>query len=94
MQDILLDKDGDLDFVNGDFKIGDAVYQDVQLLLATTAGGFRQYPQFGMDLIKEIENDRAFSFKAELKKQLKSDNKKIKTFNITDGKLNIDVEEL
>lgn len=94
MQDILLDEEGDIIIENGDFKIGESTYQEVKSLLETPPGGLRENGYFGIDLANEIDEDGSINFKAELKKQLKLDNKKLKTYSTNGNKLSIDVENI
>jgi hypothetical protein len=94
MKDILLDSDNDLSFENGDFKIGDSTYQEVKAILENPPGTFKLNGLLGMDLANELDEDGGINFRAELKKQLKLDGKKLKKFIIENGELQLDVENL
>lgn len=94
MQDILIDTEGDIIIESGDFVIGESTGQEVTLILKIAPGGNRENGYLGMDLANELDEDGGVNFKAELKKQLKLDNKRLKQFIIDGEKLSIDVENL
>lgn len=94
MNDIILGTDDDLVFENGNFKVGSSLYQDTKAILSNPPGSFRLNGLLGIDLANEIDDDLGIDFKAEFKKQLKLDGKKLKTFDIVNDKLQIDVEYL
>ncbi len=50
--DILLDEDGDLLIVNGDFVIGESIDQEVGLILQSNKGEYKEFPTFGLNLIE------------------------------------------
>ena len=94
MNDILLDNGNDLDFENGDFRIGDAVYQETKAILENPPGSFKLNGYLGIDLLNELNDDNGLLIKAELKKQLKLDGKRLKSFRIINGIIQADVEYL
>ncbi len=92
MEDIIFDSD--IVIENGDFKIGESIYQEVDVLLQIPQGGLRENGYFGIDLANQLDEDGSVNFEAELKKQLKLDKKRLKTYHINGANLNIDVEPL
>lgn len=67
-KDILLDEDGDLLIVNGDFVIGDTLTQEVAILLQLNKGELKEDPVLGTDLLKKLHSNIS---KAELQQILK-----------------------
>lgn len=94
MQDLILDTDNDLVIDNSDFKQAESTGQDVKQLLMIAPGTLRESGYSGIDLINELDEDVPINIKAELKKQLKLDNKKLTTYTISGDKLNIEVDEI
>lgn len=85
--DILLDDDMDLKFENGDFAVGNAFWQDIQIIMSLTKGSLRSDPVLGPDLI--LLKNKAIS-KTEIIKRIKlnlqRDNKQV-SIKIIDGKI-------
>jgi hypothetical protein len=50
-KDILLDADGDLAIVNGDFVLGDSELQEVETILSMMQGALKEDPIMGANLI-------------------------------------------
>ncbi len=73
-KDILLDEDGDLKISNGDFVIGDSNTQEIEALLISKKGMFKEFPLTGADL-ERLVKARAGQTAAikEIKKQLVGD---------------------
>ena len=57
MSDILLTPEGDLMIENGDFVIGDAIWQDVGIILQMTPGELKSDPILGAGLIRKIRSN-------------------------------------
>ena len=75
-QDILLDENGDLAIVNGDFVLGNSVDQEVEAVLTCNKGDVKEDPIFGSDLITLIKsNISEVEVKQTIKIQLKRDGK-------------------
>jgi hypothetical protein len=75
-KDILLDENGDLAIVNGDFVIGDSIDQEVAALLQLNKGELKEHPILGTDLIKLINsNTSELELKQIIKTELKRDGK-------------------
>ncbi len=92
MKDILLDKEDDLEIVNGDFLIAESLTQDVGLIIRLSKGDLKSDPVLGADLItminrkespSEIENqiklhlERDGKDYEEVKEQINANSKKI-----------------
>ncbi len=74
--DILLDEDGDLLIVNGDFVIGESIDQEVGLILQSNKGEYKEFPTFGLNLIELINsNTSEVELNQLLKIELKKDGK-------------------
>lgn len=71
MNDLLLDKNGDLAIVDGDFIIGEADQQNVEALLLSNKGEFKEFPLVGFGAINYLKsNISEIEFKRDLKLQL------------------------
>ncbi|UGU15219.1 hypothetical protein LS482_16220 [Sinomicrobium kalidii] len=55
MRDILIDKDDDLVFRNGDFATGESLTQEVALLLRLTQGELKDDPILGPNLFQFMQ---------------------------------------
>ncbi len=77
MNDILLGKDNDLLFEEGDFVIGNSDKQNQKLIIAAGKGEFKAHPEVGVG-IEGYLNDESFTpLLIEIKKQLEYDGMKI-----------------
>ena len=56
MKDFELNSENDLMIVNGDFHIGSSANSDIQLLIASTPGDWKQHPKCGADATSEINS--------------------------------------
>ncbi|MCT4698087.1 hypothetical protein [Tenacibaculum haliotis] len=71
MVDFLLDENGDLAIENGDFVLGETDQQNVELLLFSNKGEFKEFPLVGFGAINYIKsNVSEIEFKRDLKIQL------------------------
>lgn len=92
MQDIVL-TDDDLTFENGDFAFGESLLQDARLILATAPGHWKQFPAIGVDLESFLNEDKDFfELKRLFKLHLKYDEKKLKSLQLEQQQVLIDVE--
>ena len=57
MNDILLDSNDDLLFVNGDFALGESTDQEVGILLRLNPGELKEDPLLGPGLIRLIHSE-------------------------------------
>ncbi len=96
MKDLLLDiTDFDLLIENGDFRLGDSLYQETKLIMETAPGQWRDNPIIGLDLERWINDEMDINaIKTALKQQLKLDKKRLKSFSVVGENFQIDVERL
>ncbi len=74
MNDILL-KDNDLSIIGGDFEVGQSDQQNIELIIESMPGEFKQFPMLGFGAVKYLKGDfDANDFKRDLKIQLEYDN--------------------
>lgn len=75
-KDILLEIEGDLKVVNGDFVVDESIDQEVALILQSSKGEYKENPAFGLDLIKKINsNIEEVELNQLIKTELKKDGK-------------------
>jgi hypothetical protein len=87
--------DDDIVIEIGDFKQVDSINQEVEAIMRTPHGCFRNDGYLGIDLLSELMDDNIINIKRQLIMMLKRDMKRLNTFNITtNGKIQIDVERL
>lgn len=55
MTDFLLNDDGDIRFENGDFVIRDSEAQDVELLITSSKGAWKEHPLTGVGIAQLIK---------------------------------------
>lgn len=94
-QDILRDATGDIEIKNGDLVVGESTYQEIELLLTTKKGEWKQNPLVGGNLqqfLKQREG-RTAALK-EINIQLRNDGFTINKISISNNKLNVDAERL
>lgn len=76
--DILLDGTLDVYAVKGDFVLGDATFQNQQLLLISEKGEFKQDPQVGVGIRSYLLDDASIhEMQQEIVKQFEVDGMKI-----------------
>lgn len=91
MTDIILNQDGDLSIVNGDFEIGLSDNQQQEHILLANKGEFRQFPEIGVGITAMLGDDDYTEMLIEIKKNLEYDGMKIKNVRFdNDGNLDID----
>ncbi|MGV4476674.1 hypothetical protein [Ornithobacterium rhinotracheale] len=79
MKDILLDKNGDLDLLNGDFFIGESLLQEVEILLQLNQGSLKSDPLCGMNMYQYLKGKGSrLELEKNLKIQLRRDGKNYK----------------
>lgn len=60
MIDLLLDENGDIQFdANGELVYGEAEQQDVELILATRPGDWKEHPTTGVDIQRFVKSREA-----------------------------------
>lgn len=88
MNDLLL-TDFDLEIKNGDFVIGDSENQSVELLLVSSPGDWKQYPQVGCDIQKSLKGNISRFLERNISVQLQADGFKIDSLEISDTGINL-----
>ncbi|WP_044213466.1 hypothetical protein [Flammeovirga sp. OC4] len=84
--DILLDEDGDLLIVNGDFVIGESDEQNVRLNIESNKGDWKEFPTAGFGIenyINSVQNKTKFS--SDLAKALDEDGYQLEDLNLDQG---------
>jgi hypothetical protein len=91
MNDFLLDADYNLQIEDGDFVMGAADLQHVQLLIDTHKGEWKQYPLTGFGKERLINGVVDGAIRREIQQQLEADGWRLRRFD-TDAALNIFIE--
>lgn len=82
MTDFLLNDDGDMTIANGDFLIGDSEAQDVELLITSSKGAWKEYPLTGVGIAQLVKTrSTEVRIKRDINEQL-----------TLDGFINIDID--
>lgn len=87
MQDFKLNNNRDLDIKNGDFVTGDTDQQNIELLLLSHKGAFKEHPIVGVgitDYLKSPEIISRLRLENEISNQLEFDNFFIKDLDVND----------
>jgi hypothetical protein len=92
MEDILLNDSGDLDFSNGDFRIGNSDLQHQRLLLLSEKGSWKETPGTGVGAFSFLEFEDRARFYNEIRSQYSTDGMRVKLINVQEGKIHIDAE--
>jgi hypothetical protein len=95
VNDILLDNSGDLLIASGDFSIGDTTVQEVQDIIMSYPGWWKEYPLVGCAAPNYINSPGAGQELSNIiTQQLKLDGKTVTSFSASmnvDGTLTINV---
>jgi len=82
MNDFLLNPDGSMRIENGDFFIGDSESQDVELLIKSSKGAWKEHPLVGVGIAQLIKTRATeVRIKRDINEQL-----------MLDGFINIDID--
>ncbi|CAA0153108.1 hypothetical protein [Tenacibaculum maritimum] len=93
MKDLLLDENGDLAIVDGDFVIGESDQQNVEILLVSNKGEFKEFPLVGFGAINYIKsNVSEIEFKRDLKLQLEYIGYNNPKIDLSEGFENLKIE--
>jgi hypothetical protein len=91
MNDLLLDENGDLSIVNGEFAIGFSDNQHQEHILLAHKGEFKEFPEIGVGIHAMLDDDDYTDMLIEIKKNLEYDGMKIKNVRFDEnGNLDID----
>lgn len=89
MKDILI-RDFQLQIgKNGDFEIGTAENQSVEMLLISSQGEWKEYPEAGCDIVSAKNGTIDRFLDRRVRVQLEADNFKIETLKITEKGLQL-----
>jgi len=95
MNDYLLDSIGDLQIVNGDFSIGESTSREVQDIIMSYQGWWKQFPLVGCAAPSYLNSPSiGQQLSNSIKQQLKLDGKTVTTLSSSvsaDGTLTINV---
>ena len=89
MNDILLNTDLDLDFVNGDLVIGDATKQNQQLLVISSKGDWKENPTIGVGAAGYLKDEDEAGLMAEIKTQFEKDGMKVSAINVSNENIEV-----
>ena len=87
MNDFKLNDDMDLEIKDGDFMTGDTDQQNIELILLSHKGSFKEYPILGVgitDYLKSPEIMSRLRLENEISNQLEYDNFFIKDVDVND----------
>ncbi len=95
MNDILLNSIGDLQISNGDFSIGESIYREVQDIIMSYQGWWKEYPLVGCAAPSYLNSPSiGQQLSNTIKQQLKLDGKTVTSLSSSvsaDGTLTINV---
>lgn len=90
MQDFIVDENYDLVIKNGDFAIGDSNSQEIDLLVRSFKGDWKQYPLLGAELLRLVKGRATeVRIKRDITEELKNDG-----FNIIKIKVDLPIVEV
>lgn len=93
--DILVDEDGDQVFENGDYKIGNAIDQDTEMILSLSPGQWCPDPVIGPAIFRMMKSNKSGTeIRRSIKLSLARDKKRLKNAQVVDGVIKIDCEQL
>lgn len=90
MQDILIDTDGDLKIVNGDFAIGESTDQHLELLFASHPGEWKAHLQTGIGIGKSQNGLTDRFLDTNIRDQLKGDGFELERLTIAEQGISIE----
>lgn len=90
MQDILLDENNDIEIRNGDFVIGESTKQEIETILISFRGEFKEFPTVGTEIERLVKARKGITtMKSVIRGQLETDG--LKKVTITNGSEGITV---
>lgn len=93
MQDFILNSEGDLQIKNGDFFIGDSEAQDIELIVKSFKGEWKEHPRNGAEIIKLVKSRATETkIKRDVNEQLSNDGFRQIEINIQYPDVNIDAK--
>jgi len=93
-KDFALDENGDLLIINGDFVIEDSSNQNIEDILNSYKGYYKEFPFLGVGIFSYIRSTgRVLEMKNLIKLQLESDGFRVNKINIIDlEKMEIEID--
>lgn len=93
MTDLILDKNGDLLFKEGDLQVDYSDNQNQHLILLTNQGEWKEWPALGVGIVELLNDEDPDAVLIQAKRQLQYDGMKVKNIRFTEkGKLNVDAK--
>ncbi len=92
MKDYILNGDGDMDILEGDFMVGEADLQHQYLLLMSDKGSFKQFPDMGVGVGHFLETEDEAELMREIRKQYEADGMQVGTIEYNKQKLKINAQ--
>jgi len=89
MNDIKLNTDYDISFINNDLVIDESTNQEIELICLTGEGQLKQHPTFGVDINKFSNGVWNQELKTKIQTMLKLDGFNVKSIYY-DGQIKID----
>ena len=85
--------DGDVVFFGGDFRVSESTNQEVDYILQSVKGVWRQNPLVGVDLIAELNGEATSEqLKKKIQVQIEYDNKRVIDLNVNNNIIDINAE--
>ncbi len=84
VNDIVLDAELDLLFVDGDFFVFDTTLQHQKLIVETNKGDWKNVPEVGVDMKNYFLNENFSGLLTEIKKQLVIDGMDVQSVSINE----------
>lgn len=95
MKDIAIDETGDLLIVNGDIAIGDADATDIDLLMGSFKGEWKESPLTGIEAVTMLKKRNGIArLKKESKQQLRENGFSNVKIVVQGDDINIDAERI
>lgn len=92
MEDVVLDKNMDLSFRNGDFIIAPAVLQNQALLIEFQKGELKQHPETGVGAAQFLLEENKDDLYREIRRELVRDEMKVKSIYLDNEIIKIDAD--
>lgn len=92
-RDILLDMStapyADIALTEGDLAIGDTLGQNMQLIVASPKGDWKQHPDVGAGAYEMVNEEEPVAWKNEICEQLRRDGMEVGQITMNDGRMAI-----
>jgi len=91
-KDFILDDDGDLKIVNGDFVFGYSDDQHIEDILKSAPGDWKEHPLVGASIGDLLNGELTEGDRNRIKLQLQADGYKMNSIKVDNGNIILDVE--